>query len=99
MKHDKVYDQPTNVASAGATTQAGKNSSNPCDAIERPAFTRNGTTVATPRPNSKQTEVIEVQLGSNGYQSNGFSPKADRSPAPVRGFGDSVANKGEYQGK
>jgi hypothetical protein len=99
MKHDKAYDQPTNVASAGATAQPGKDSSNPCDAIQHPTFQRNGVTTATAQPDSKLIETRELQLGSNGYQSNGFSPKADRSPAPVRGFGETDADKGLYQGK
>ena len=97
MKHDKAYDQVAHP-DAGAHEDAGKEASpngNPSH------FTRTVPAEATPRSDAKQQECIEVQLGSNGYQSNGFDPCVAQcgDAASMRGFGNSKANKGGYQGK
>jgi hypothetical protein len=101
LKIDPAYNQPTDVASAGITTPAAKVTGDiKNDALGNPGrYARNQTTVATEQPNSELIELRECQLGSNGYQSAGYSAKPNNSPAPVRGFGNTEADKGGYQGK
>lgn len=84
----------------GARQQAGKSSANCDDALGRPgSIPRQAVTTAKERPDSDQTELIECQLGSNGYQSNGYHPRMANEPVARRGFGDTPAAKGDYQGR
>ena len=97
MKHDKAYDQvahPDAGAHSVPTKEASPNG-NPSH------FDRTPPGSAVERSDAEQQKCIEVQLGSNGYQSNGFDPCVAQcgDPAPMRGFGNSKADKGGYQGK
>jgi len=84
-KHDSCYDQ-VSIPSAGTTTPVGKASGDiKNDALGNPSrFTRNQTTVATEEHDVKK--LREEQLGSNGYQSNGYCGGEDSEVAPRRGF-------------
>jgi hypothetical protein len=101
MKHDKAYDQPTNMANAGTTTPAAKVSGDiKNDALGNPSrFARNASTSVTEDTNSEIDTLRELQLGSNGYQANGYHPRVANSPVPTRGFGESKADVGGYQGE
>jgi len=101
LKIDPAYNQPTDMANAGTTTPAAKISGDiKNDALGNPSrYTRTKPVEATEQADSKLIELRELQLGSNGYQSNGYSAKPNNSPAPVRGFGDTNSDKGLYQGK
>jgi hypothetical protein len=87
MPHNKCYDQPTHAASAGATTRPEKVSGDiKNDALGNPdRFTRETKFEVKER---SPKALRKKQLGSNGYQSTGFSSTvAERSsPAPRRGL-------------
>lgn len=69
---DEAYFQVAHP-SAGGTTPTAKDGLGCDDALGNPGrFSRNATTVATEEHDVK--ELREKQLGSNGYQSNGFKP-------------------------
>src|SRR5258708_28486945 len=92
---DPAYNQPTDMGNEGTRQQAGKDSSNPCDAKGNPGhFTRNQTSVAVLKPDSVVDQLHDLQNGSNAGMSAGFDPEIRSyiTLAPRRGFDNKKSN-------